>query len=247
MDTKNQYTFRRIADAVEMQRALELRYETYSRAFPNTIADNCNTCVEVDAYDLHAIHWGLFDDATGDLAGYFRLIFDSRFGIPEHCKRHSVGTLNPIYKCLAKNNDLHVPLPLYYLGDVPEGEKRELLTGWVDERSSIVSPMTEVSRLIIAPEYRNGNAVKYMVAAIFALFPYLEIPFALFQCDPKQVSIYRRYGLDSIEDGVEFNCHKYGDRHMMFGEYHSYSPAFKKMIENMVRQYRTSDSCAIAA
>ena len=232
---KNDYQFRLIETTQEMEQGLNLRFNSYKTTFPNSIDPSWNIPCEADYYDLHSLHFGLFHD--GSLVGYFRMIFDRRIGIPKRLQFH----LEPIYQCihdvLAKNECMIKSEPLYYLNDIASKKDFNNLLNWVSMHSDVQNPMTEVSRLIIS-ECHRGKVVKQLIAAIFALYPALDIPYALFMCSPSQVSAYERFGLQLVNGIEPFFTPKYGMRQIMYGHYNSYSTLFRRMIDSMVQDYQ---------
>lgn len=199
-----------IADKNTLEKSLELRGRVYSALG----YINEKSSIEMDAYDLSAIHFVAVDRANQDrIAGTMRLILTGTTAIhttPEQYNK--INTHKKWCTSIARNHhdrqwwrtiQRRSPIALPVLGaftyfDIPDQAME------IDE-TLMPRNICELSRVIVAPEYRGMGISNMLVTEAISVAKKLRRDYLWIECAPHHINMYKKYGfLIKENDGLLF-------------------------------------------
>jgi predicted GNAT family N-acyltransferase len=200
----NTFTFREITEQADLENAFHFRYEEYSGSRLKAFLKHNEQRVDIDTYDLHSKHYGVF---TGDnkLMAYLRVVLDKReFYNPlvfEVGKKYEVfSDLEHSFSSL--QNSPKADFPFLSYPNVPESIQSKY-----NSLKSNNETIAEASRLIIKEEYRGLRTVAFLIECAMVLFIQICLgkKHAVVSCCKDHCSFYERYGFRPFGTGEFYN------------------------------------------
>jgi len=187
----NIFVFREAANADELLALLKLRYEVYRNSRVSGFVEENEFGIDLDAYDLRARHFGLFqaNDSGGVPVGYLRVVEDRITSSAQTVLRIARDTIGKTNKIMA--NPLN-PFPLmdHYPGaKVLHREYRRLETKG--------KRMVEAGRLALSDDFRSLRVACHIIeSALTIYFIHHRFEHAIWCCYASCSGFYSRlYGL----------------------------------------------------
>jgi hypothetical protein len=200
------FVFRAPDSKEELRQLLRLRYCIYRESSLRTVTPHNKSEIDVDWYDVCALHFGLYQ-STGinpEPVGYLRIVRDAStvernnsdvLAIADECPE----TLDRVH---AKQGD-PFPLMAYFPG-------AGAVTFLYNERSSRGETFVEPGRLSLQPSVRSISMVTFVTSCAFAIGHIENVDEAILSCDSKHVPFYRRFGFDRVAGAIDAFAPKIG-------------------------------------
>jgi predicted GNAT family N-acyltransferase len=198
------FTFREITEAAELENAFRLRYDVYSKGRYCPFLKQNDHLVDIDIYDLHSKHYGLFV-GSNKMVGYLRVVLDrneyynsevfeigKEFGIFNHSE-HSIENIK----------NLSIPeYPFLSYSGVPES-----VTKYYHSLKNKREQVAEASRLIIKEEYRGLRTSGFLIECAMVLFILICLgqKHAIISCGKDHAFFYERCGFRPFGDSQNYN------------------------------------------
>jgi hypothetical protein len=197
--TSTTYTFREITEADELEQAFRLRYEVYSHCRCSSLLKSNKNKMDLDVYDLHARHFGLFINEN-ELAGYWRIVLNKN------------DLYNSVIFAIGRKYDLFpgygtscdeveekelADFPFLSYADIPKDIKQ-----FYTSLKSRNEEVAEGSRLILKEQFRSVRTVLFLMDCMMMLFytHCLGKRHAITVCVKEHAPFYQRYGFQFIGD-----------------------------------------------
>lgn len=207
----------------DLRQILALRHRVYSMAgYLDSETEKNPLGLEMDYYDGSAIQLMAKDEATGNIAGVMRLIFankpwgavDSIFGpfceIFEQQRNWYREIINEVVPGPMRDRLLKpggAPLPLL----------NNLRVTNMTEWQTIVDGV-EISRIIVAPEYRGLAVARLLTRLSLAALYDMGKKLVVGECQPTHMPMYRKLGFKTIETEDEKITHSAGNYKFHYGQ-----------------------------
>jgi len=190
-----------VPDQKALLQSLELRGHVYS-ALGYIEQSSENSTIEMDAYDLTAIHFLAMDRANRDrVAGTMRLIIPGLSPITMSNHRYKLSSYEEWSRNIAKTCvdrqwwkaiEHGSPTALPVLGaftyfEVPD-QTIEI------EESIMPRNICELSRIVVAPEYRGMGISKLLVNHAISVAKEIRRQYLWIECAPHHIQMYQKYG-----------------------------------------------------
>lgn len=190
----------------EMRKCLALRYQVYDIMgyLPEDVT-NSEAAIEMDSFDINAIHFIAIDTRLGETVGTARLVLqdvprymrESVIGAPQQTRDCQRGWCEEIASGLAGSacrerieHPYFAPLPILQSSDFKER--------W----SAILHEVAqggELSRVVVAPSCRGLGVSRLLVRMGIAAAVDLGKSFLLLECVPTHAGMYAQYGFSLLE------------------------------------------------
>jgi hypothetical protein len=198
------YTFREITEADELEQAFRLRYEVYSNCRCNSFLNTNLNKIDIDSYDLHSKHFGLFINEN-ELAGYFRVVFDKNEYYNSdvlYIGRKFNFFPGTEYALEGIKHIERADYPFLSYPDIPEN-----IESFYDSITRKREGLAEGSRLIIKEQFRGIRTSIFMMECIMMLYLIICIgrKHAVINCIKEHGFFYEHYGFKPIDDGQGYN------------------------------------------
>lgn len=198
---KKRYTFREITDQKKLEHFFHLRYAIYVNSrLKGFLKENAYN-LDLDIYDLHALHYGLFSE--NEPIGYLRLVLHKRkhynsdvleigqkYGIYSQTTHAKPAVLQSNYPDFPFLNYPHVPKAV-----------KEYYEDAKNRRISFV----EASRLIVLSDFRQSFTSKFLVKCAVTVFKilFMSSKEAVINCIKRHERFYAGYGFSAIANSEE--------------------------------------------
>jgi ribosomal protein S18 acetylase RimI-like enzyme len=204
LDQTSSIEVRPVANAAELQRCLALRYEVYNLlGYLYEREDNETVGLELDYYDPSALHFIATVPGEPDrVAGTARLIVaDTRvrrvrlFGDTARIRERyrllceQVAATSVLLKNKMEIGPGAAALPLLAAFDYDD------LTPCA---SDTVGAFCELSRVVVAEEFRGLGVSRLLVRACIAAAFELQQRYIVLECIPQHVGLYEKYGFTTV-------------------------------------------------
>lgn len=201
-----EYTFREITEPAELEKAFRLRYEVYEDSENNVFLKKNQHKVDINVYDLHAKHYGLFVNDDKPI-GYLRVVlnrveyynsdvFDlgKKFDLFTE-KEHSIENI-------VKHSS--ADFPFLNFPNVPKNIKTSY-----DALKAINEGVAEAGRIAIHKDYRSLRTSGFLIECAIALYVILCIgkSHAIICCSKEHGMFYKRYGFNSFGEERYYDVH----------------------------------------
>jgi predicted GNAT family N-acyltransferase len=199
-------TFREITETNELERAFRFRYEEYSRSRLCRFLKQNQSKLDIDIYDLHSRHFGLFN-GYNEMIGCLRVVMDKRkfynnyvFEVGQKFNFFS-KTENSLE---GMRNSETADYPFLSYPNVPPS----LLSHYNSLKARNVE-LAEASRLIIKENFRGFRTSAFLIDCAMMLFIILcsEHRHAVIDCCKDHRLFYERYGFRPFGDVTEYNLY----------------------------------------
>lgn len=177
--------------AMEMISLFKLRYRGYLESTCATLVNQNEIGMEVDAYDLKAIHFGLFQEGR---FGSYPLAY---LRVIQNEYSHHAPLVTQV---IEQTEGLEVPTPIKEDCPLPMlancayvDEIRERLDQYKNGNEE--TKMAEAGRLVCMPEVRANGFVPFFVDVCLAATIYkYNVDVLTLACHPRHTAFYMRYG-----------------------------------------------------
>lgn len=185
-----------------LQKSLALRGRVYaSLGYINLL--EAQTPIEMDAYDLTAIHFLVIDHANRDrVAGTMRLIVPGLNAVVSMMSQHRLDTSEEWVRNIAKNHPnrklwraiehgSQSALPVFDAFTYFDAEEELKLS---IDKSLMPRNVCELSRVIVAPEYRGMGISSLLVNHALKVAKELKRQYVWLECAPHHIGMYEKCG-----------------------------------------------------
>jgi predicted GNAT family N-acyltransferase len=199
-------TFREITEPDELERVFWFRYVEYSRSRLCPILKQNAQMIDLDVFDLHSRHFGLFNHKN-ELAGCFRVVLDrSEY---YNSKVFEIGKRNVIF-----TNSLHskdslksineADFPFLSYPNLPE----IIMSHYLAKKENNES-FAEGSRLVIREDVRGLRTSSFLIDCIMMLLIHIcsGRKHSILDCREDHCAFYERYGFRPFVEGTEYRVH----------------------------------------
>lgn len=199
------HTFREITSKEALEEVFRLRYQVLKNSRVRQFLQESETEWDIDIYDLHASHYGMFNEEEG-LSGYLRIIRD----------RNSY--FNPDVALVCRENNIPLtpaqifqetaPFPFLSYPGVPEKVKEFYAN--INCSASVI----EASRLMLPGQQKNlKRALALIESAVFTGTNYFQVNegIAIVNCYKSHEGVYSLFGFKRIPGTGEYNVFESGD------------------------------------
>ena len=192
-------TFREITKPDEVEKAFRLRYEEYSKSRVSPILKKNEEKVDMDIFDLHSRHFGLFTNKN-EMIGGIRVVLDRKefyhSGVFEIGKKYGIFTDASHAKDCITNSPM-ADFPFLSYSNLPE----KILCRYNEMKEKHTS-FAECSRLIIKESFRGIKFSVFLIDCAMMLF--MEIcsrkKHAILGCYRDHGAFYKRMGFIHFGD-----------------------------------------------
>jgi len=193
-------TFREITEPDELEKVFRFRYEEYSNSKCNVFLKQNYHKVDIDIYDLHSKHYGLFA-FNNQLVGCLRVVLDRNGlynqNVFEIGKKYDVFNDSFYSKEVFKSINA-ADFPFLSYSNLPESMKSHYC---LIKRNN--ENVAEASRLIIGKDFRGLRVSIFLVECAMMLFTLICLGqrHAVLDCCREHRSFYERFGFRPFDDG----------------------------------------------
>lgn len=199
---KKYYVFREADKREELEALLNLRFRGYLQSRCASLLDEDIQELDLDAYDLRAIHLGLFEygGRKPKPVGYLRIILDR------------ISDKAPVIrKIAAKHPGLTAKLEQKTKAVFPlmaQCDENGGISQFYQKARAQGKTVAELSRFVFDPAIRSMGFTRFFTesAIIASLFTY-GVDYNILACTVRHSSYYQRFGFKAVEEGV---CYAYG-------------------------------------
>ncbi len=196
-----EFDIRPVTDQYALQKSFELRGRIYT-ALGYIESSNRQAPIEMDAYDLTAIHFLVLDHANGDrIAGTMRLIIPGLNPLISVNNQYNLNnfeewTLNIAKNCadrqwwktVGRGSPSALPvLEAFTYFNITELEFNV-------NTSLMPRNVCELSRLIVAPEYRGMGISNLLINHAIKVAKELKRQNIWLECAPHHIDMYKKHG-----------------------------------------------------
>jgi predicted GNAT family N-acyltransferase len=193
---KNRYTFREIRDQSELEHFFHLRYSVYLNSRMKGFLKENTHYIDMDIYDLHALHFGLL--CENQPIGYLRLVLHKsahynsevldigkKYGVYSETTHSKSALLRWNYPDFPFLNYPHVPESMI-----------EYYQNSTNKRAGFV----EASRLVVLSDFRQNCTAKYLVECAITVWKtqFIHSKEAVINCIKRHATFYTGYGFSAI-------------------------------------------------
>ena len=231
-------TFREISEPDELENAFRFRYEEYIKSRLFAYIKCNNHCVDIDTYDLHSKHYGLFR-GNSDMIGYLRVVLDKREYYNQNVfkigKRFDLfSEVDHSFENLKNSGEADYPFLSY--PSVPES-----IQSFYYALKARNESFAEASRLIIKKDFRGMRSSLFLFECALVLF--LKIcqgsKYAVVHCCKDHGQFYKRFGFLPFDGNSEYN--EFGVRKVVLFLSRSIRPnSLPSRLEDMVISFSTT-------
>jgi predicted GNAT family N-acyltransferase len=190
----------------ELRACLALRYQVYEMmGYLEDEVSASASKLELDWFDLNALHFAAVDHATGRMAGTARLVLpniapflvDSVVGRAVQTREAQAGWCRAI-AAEAVDTIFRRKLTRGFLLSLPILQSTDFRDRWPDVLHE-ADEGGELSRVIVAPRYRGGGISRLLVRAAIATAFDLRKRYLMLECVPAHEAMYAKYGFTPLE------------------------------------------------
>jgi predicted GNAT family N-acyltransferase len=192
----NTLVFRAPRNFAELRQLFSLRYRGYLESKCSSLVQTNELGYEIEAYDWQSLHMGLFREGRkkSHPIAYARVV-QKKMG------PHS----RLVSQLMAQTPGLEVKIPdhgSYHLPIQSSCNDQEAVAQILSSEKSAGREIVEASRLVFAPEARQGGyAPMFVEAAMAATFTLTDADVIALACHPRHAAFYIRYGFKLVVDG----------------------------------------------
>jgi predicted GNAT family N-acyltransferase len=197
-----QFIFREIISQPDLDQVFHSRYCVYSQSRMQSFLKQSEEELDIDSYDLHARHYGLFCKEL--LVGYIRIVQNrdiyKNVAVADFCALRGLQANNP---CGDSQKET-VDTPVYPFLTYP-GAPDSVSAYYESQKSKVI---VEIGRLILLPEYRKNHIVIKLIecagiAAMDAIGHGEGV--AVINCFRSHERAYNLFGFQRLPGLTEFN------------------------------------------
>ena len=195
-----------VQSETELRRCMALRYQVYDlMGYLTEEIACCKARLEMDSFDMNAIHFIAVNWKTGEIAGTTRLVLQE---VPRFLRESIIGTPTRILELhrgwcrnIADDTDDTVFLRRIehpYFASLPILQSSDFKERWAVLLQNVARG-GELSRVVVAPPYRGLGVSRLLVRMAIATAIGLQKCFLLLECIPTHAKMYARYGFQLLE------------------------------------------------
>jgi hypothetical protein len=231
------YIFREITDKTELEQFFRLRYKIYKDSRMKAFLKENAHGVDMDIYDLHSLHYGLFCEQKP--VGYLRLVlyktecYNSK--VLELGKKFGVYT-DSIHAYPAILQLSYPDFPFLNYPAVPHSMKL-----YYEDSLNKKTGFMEASRLVILPDFRQSLLTKYLIECAITIYAtiFIHSKQGVINCIKRHETFYTQYGFSPIENSE--GAYVIGDALTRLMLYYKSIPQYLfSLIETMANEFRNT-------
>ncbi|HOP08381.1 MAG TPA: hypothetical protein PLF13_13965 [candidate division Zixibacteria bacterium] len=228
---QSDYRFREAVTPDQLEAVMRLRYRVYQNSRLARFIPANPHGFDLDCYDLHARHFGLYCGEDVEPVGYLRVVEEVDPGPVGH-----VLDLGRRVPELGRRLKETTPQPLPLMAYTPNVEVIERL---LQEKRDRGEKVVEACRMAIDPDHRSLAAARHIFESSMSIYFFARGYHHMFACcDSSKKAFYRRYAVTPLagipeEDfagiGVSSSC--------LIGSASDVPTARRRRLESFARQW----------
>lgn len=195
-------TFREIVDRHELEKFMRLRYQSYANSSMHSFLQVNEYMIDIDVYDLHSKHYGLFYDYKP--VGFVRIIVpkDEVYNDEVYSIGEKYGFFTPNrhgHSAFLKSDYPELPFISYL--EVPNSVKM-----FYSQLKQKKSRLVEGSRLFLVDDKKGLVKAKFLIECtiVLCVLVYEGKNYAMINCDEGHKKFYGKYGFETINENERY-------------------------------------------
>lgn len=232
------YKFREIINENELEKFMHLRYKTYAESVNQDFIKKNNQELDIDIYDIHSKHFGLFYD--NEPVGAIRLVHHKSEIFDE--RAYNIGLKNGVFAedFHSKENILKYDYP-----DFPFISNKELPESIRDFYNNVNEKefITEGSRLILVGKHKGLSLARFLVESTIAYSVFCkESTHSILNCNSSHQRFYKQYGFENIDADKEYFLKGRVDKSSSVLSLSKVGNGYEDKFNDMANQFITTQS-----